>query len=67
MTTTFHRRTRLHIGPKGMRWRKVGADKTLCGAPVTDHDAGYGDRAIDWIDMETGQPFSLCPDCRRLK
>lgn len=64
----FHIRHRLprRGGNQFYRDRSPRVARTLCGAPVTEFDAGWGDHAVDWVNSD-GQAFSVCAECRRVR
>jgi hypothetical protein len=63
----YHIRQRLSKlgGNSFYRDKHVRKTETFCGAPCTEHDAGWADRkrANDWNHPKVGV-FTVCPTCK---
>ena len=64
--TIFHRRQRLRRRGGNQFYRDYSVRKTatVCGAPVTEFDCGWRDKAEDWTRPSDGRRFVYCPECR---
>lgn len=71
MKIIYHIRHRLT--PRGgNQWYKDRSERkvsTYCGAAPTQHDAGWRDKAEEWIGCQNndhpGAVFTPCPKCKK--